>query len=75
MGSALLAALIRHAAAAGVHVMIGGIDGDNVGSIRLHERFGFVEVGRLCQVGRKFERWLDLVLMQRIVSSADVSPG
>ncbi|HBS25064.1 GNAT family N-acetyltransferase, partial [Thalassospira sp.] len=64
MGRALLTALIPMAKEAGMHVMIGGIDAENVNSIRFHERFGFVEVGRAKQVARKFDRWLDLVTMQ-----------
>ncbi len=43
------------------------ISADNEVSIRLHEQFGFTTVGRLPEVGRKFDRWLDLVLMQRIL--------
>jgi L-amino acid N-acyltransferase YncA len=50
---------------AGKHAMIGAIDGENAGSIRFHQRHGFVQVARLPQVGFKFDRWLDLVLMQR----------
>ena len=65
IGSALLAALVDRAAADGVHVIVAGIDGENHGSIRLHERFGFAQAGRLHEVGRKFDRWLDLVFMQR----------
>lgn len=73
IGSAMLAALIERATSAGVHVMIGGIDGDNAGSMRLHRRFGFETTGHLREVGRKFDRWLDLVFMQRIlVPAADV---
>jgi phosphinothricin acetyltransferase len=67
IGTALLSALIDRALAAGVHVMVGGIDCQNAGSIRLHERFGFTTTGQLHQVGRKFDRWLDLVYMQRIL--------
>jgi phosphinothricin acetyltransferase len=65
----VLAALIARATSAGVHVMIGGIDADNTASIRLHERFGFEPTGHLREVGRKFDRWLDLVLMQRIFTA------
>ena len=66
IGSMLLATLIDRAVAAGVHVMIGGVAGDNVASIRLHARFGFTVTGHLREVGRKFDRWLDLVFVQRI---------
>jgi L-amino acid N-acyltransferase YncA len=68
IGGTLLEALVERATAAGLHVMIGAIDGGNDGSIRFHQRHGFVEVARLHEVGFKFGRWLDLVLMQRTLS-------
>jgi L-amino acid N-acyltransferase YncA len=49
----------------GLGCNVSGIAAYNVGSIRLHERFGFEINGHLHQVGRKFDRWLELVLMQR----------
>jgi phosphinothricin acetyltransferase len=64
-GRVLLAALIDHATEAGMHVMLGVISADNDVSVRLHAQFGFEIVGRLPEVGRKFDRWLDLVLMQK----------
>jgi phosphinothricin acetyltransferase len=64
-GTALVTALIERAAAAGMHAMIAGIDAGNAGSLRLHERLGFTVVGRLPEVARKFDRWLDLVLLER----------
>jgi phosphinothricin acetyltransferase len=68
VGGALLEALVERATAAGLHVMIGAIDGENDGSIRFHQRHGFVEVARMHEVGFKFGRWLDLVLVQRTLS-------
>ncbi len=65
IGGALMPPLIARAAAQGKHVMIGAIDADNAGSIRFHERFGFVTSGHMPEVGFKFGRWLDLVWMQR----------
>lgn len=65
VASALLAALIERATALGKHVMVAGIAAGNDISIRLHARHGFVETGRMPEVGTKFGRWLDLVLMQR----------
>jgi len=65
IGTALLATLIDRAVASGKHTMIGGIDADNAISLALHRRLGFHETGRLPQVGRKFDRWLDLVFMQK----------
>ena len=65
IGKALLLTLIDRAVAAGKHAMIGGIDATNERSLALHRKLGFTETGRLPEVGRKFDRWLDLVLMQR----------
>ena len=65
IGPALVQALLPRAAALGKHVMIAGIDADNAGSLHMHERLGFERTGHLREVGRKFGRWLDLVLMQR----------
>ncbi len=67
VGTALLGSLIERAQVSGIHVLVAAIDSENEPSIRLHERLGFVEVGRMPQTGQKFGRWLDLVLMQRIV--------
>jgi L-amino acid N-acyltransferase YncA len=65
LGRSLLLELLEIATAQGKHVMVGAIDGENVASLRFHERLGFVEVARMPEVGRKFDRWLDLVLVQR----------
>jgi len=67
IGRILLDELARRAAAAGKRVMVAAIDGENVGSIRFHERCGFVEVARMPDIGFKFGRWLTLVLLQRQV--------
>jgi phosphinothricin acetyltransferase len=61
----LVAALFPRALALGKHVMIAGVDAANAGSIRMHARLGFTETGVLPEVGRKFDRWLDLLFMQR----------
>ena len=50
--------------------MIGGIDADNAGSIRFHERLGFERVAHFHEVGHKFGRWLDLVFVQRLLDAA-----
>ena len=68
VGRTLMSALLDRASQAGMHVMVGAIDSSNAGSIRFHERLGFVETARMPEVGRKFDRWLDLVLMQRRVT-------
>jgi phosphinothricin acetyltransferase len=65
IASTLLIALIERAREMGRHIMVAGIAADNEASIRLHARHGFVETGRMPEVGFKFGRWLDLVLMQK----------
>ena len=67
LGRILLEALVDHARTADVHVMVAAVDAANLESIAFHERLGFAVVARMPEVGRKFDRWLDLVLMQRIL--------
>jgi L-amino acid N-acyltransferase YncA len=58
--------VIAGAAAAGARQIVAVIgDSANSGSIALHRACGFADVGVLRAVGRKFEHWLDTVLMQR----------
>ena len=64
VGEVLMRALIDKAQEAGLHTMIAAIDSANEASIRFHERLGFTEVARMPEVGTKFGRWLDLVLLQ-----------
>ena len=66
IGGALLERLIAEAEAGGFRQMIAVIgDSANAGSIELHRRAGFRMVGTFDNVGFKFGRWLDSVLMQR----------
>lgn len=66
LGRAMLAELINRSTAAGLKEIIAVIaDQGADASIRLHEEFGFVEIGRMGKVGFKFERWLGTVLMQK----------
>lgn len=74
IGTTLMTALIARARADGLHVMIGGIESGNNASIVLHERLGFVEVGRMPQVGAKFGRWLDLSMLQLVLDDRP-APG
>lgn len=69
VGTTLMQALIRRAVDQDKHVMIGGVDADNEPSLRFHERLGFVRAAHLRQVGFKFGRWLDLVFVQRILTT------
>jgi phosphinothricin acetyltransferase len=47
--------------------MLAGVDAENAASIRFHEHLGFEQAGRLRQVGFKFDRYLDLVFLQRFL--------
>ena len=73
VGRALVEGLIERANAADIHVMVAAVDAQNEASIRFHQHLGFVEVARMPEIGRKFGRWLDLVLMQRILDSRILS--
>lgn len=68
LGRALMAALEAHARAHGVHVMVAGVSSDNPAGQAFHTRLGYAECGRVLQAGRKWGRWLDLVLMQKILT-------
>jgi L-amino acid N-acyltransferase len=67
VGRALVLALLEEAARMQKHVMIAGIDAQNVTSIALHEKLGFQVAGELKEVAFKFGRWLDLKFMQRLI--------
>jgi phosphinothricin acetyltransferase len=64
-GKQLLRDLFPLAARLGKHVMVAGVDAANTASIGMHERLGFERVAHFREVGRKFDRWLDLVFLQR----------
>lgn len=69
VGTALISALINAAREAGFEQMIAVIGGGAPSSVALHGKLGFVEVGRLKDVGFKFGRYLDSVYMQRDLRS------
>jgi phosphinothricin acetyltransferase len=69
IGKALLGAVIEAARAAGYRQLIAVIgDSHNGGSIGLHRALGFKDQGRLENVGFKRGRWLDVVMMQRLLA-------
>ncbi|MGK2957600.1 MAG: N-acetyltransferase family protein [Acidimicrobiales bacterium] len=67
IGQLLLAELVEAAAMSGFHAMMARIVGDHEASIALHKGQGFTIVGTEREVGRKFSRWLDVVIMQRLL--------
>ncbi|MGV3712987.1 N-acetyltransferase family protein [Pseudolysinimonas sp.] len=66
LGKALMAELLPRAKAAGVKEVVAVIaDKGAEASIRLHEQFGFKEIGHMGRVGFKFGRWLGTYLLQK----------
>ncbi len=68
LGRLLLGDLVTLARDHGFHSVIARIVGNHDASIALHTACGFAQVGRETEVGRKFNRWLDVVLMQLLLS-------
>lgn len=69
VGRALMERIEQHAAQAGAHSMIAGVSGNNQAGISFHEAMGYREIAILPEVGRKFDRWLNLHLMQKLLRS------
>ena len=67
LGAALLTELVALAGQHGFHTVVARIVGGHDASIELHRRLGFDEVGTEREVGRKFGKWLDVVVMQRLL--------
>ena len=65
LGRTLLAELIAQSQAFGFKQMIAVITAESAASIALHEKFGFATVGRHTALGLKFDKWLDVVHMQK----------
>lgn len=68
VGLLLLEELVRLGRAHGFHAMMARVVGGHEASISLHRACGFELVGVEREVGRKLGRWLDVVLMQRLLS-------
>ena len=71
-GKQLLSEVEKQAEAAGVRKLLAVIgDSSNAGSIGVHRALGFVPVGTIKSCGWKFERWLDIVIMEKSIGEAD----
>ncbi len=68
IGSMLYAMLLDKLKEMSIHAVIGGISLPNEPSITLHEKFGFEKIGQFKQVGRKFNRWIDVGYWELILS-------
>lgn len=69
-GRALMATLEAHADKAGIGSLVAGISGENANGVAFHRALGFTEVGRVEKAGWKFSRWLDLILMQKMLRAS-----
>ena len=76
LGRLLLTELMAQAERCGVRQMLAVIgDSNNLGSIGVHRSCGFEHTGVLRSSGWKFDRWLDVVLMQRGLGLGDSAPA
>ena len=69
IGTQMLADLVARAKSLGYHSMLALISGDQTPSVKLHERAGFTKVAQLREVGCKFNRWLDVVYLQKMLEA------
>ncbi len=67
IGRQLLNAAIAEGLKRGYHCIIGLICSENTESLALVKRCGFEVVGTLKEVGRKFDRWLDVTIVQKML--------
>ena len=75
LGRALLAELCKQAEQAGIRKMIAVIgDSANAGSIGVHRSLGFTAAGSVTSCGWKFDRWLDIVFMEKPLGPGDSTP-
>jgi L-amino acid N-acyltransferase YncA len=76
LGRLLLAELLARCEAAGARQMLAVIgDSGNAGSIGVHRTLGFAHTGTIKAAGRKFDRWLDVVIMQKSLGAGDTAPA
>jgi len=67
IGQAIVSELIARARALGHHALVGGCCSESTGAIALLEACGFTRAACFREVGRKFDRWLDVVFLERLI--------
>ena len=72
IGTSLLRALVERARAVGLHLLIGRISSTNTVSLRLTRNCGFTDVGTMHEVGTKFGQFVDVVILELLLTA---SPG
>ena len=75
VGRQLMTELLTRAKSLGHHVVLAHIAADQAASVALHRRLGFADVGRLREVGFKFNRWLDVLIMDLVLPRATPTAG
>ncbi len=67
IGRLLMTAIEDHARRGGAHTLFAGVSGENPAAVAFHEAMGFRALARIPEVGFKFGRWLDLVLLMKFL--------
>ncbi|MFH5185425.1 GNAT family N-acetyltransferase [Paenibacillus sp. TAB 01] len=67
IGQQLMTAVLETGKAAGLHTVLSRITEGNASSIYMHEKYGFAHVGVMKEVGTKFDRLLDVIMMQKML--------
>jgi len=69
VGAALSRELLRRAPDLDIHVVLARVCSENAASLAMAKTLGFREIGTMHEVGRKFGRWLDVVMLELLVQS------
>lgn len=67
IGRALMTQLMDHAKSHQIHSIVAALSATNADGVAFHEKMGFAQTARVPQAGRKFDQWIDLILMQKIL--------
>lgn len=67
IGSQLVHRLIEDCRSRGYHALTACVTADNLSSLHFHQRLGFRQVSRFSEVGRKFDRWLDVIDLELVL--------